>query len=176
VGAISVPLIGDPAEVGGTTDYVGAVSEGTPFSLTAPTVSGYTNFVEWQGCSLVSGPFGTTCEVDEITADHVITVVYTTPTYGLTVNSTGAPSVPITADPNTYSGQTSFVTDVPSDVAVSLMAPIRVGDFEFASWTGCASVDGPSGSTCLLGHLSEPTGVTANYQAIDFLIFGSGFE
>ena len=85
-------------------------------------------------------------------------------TYRLTVNSSGATSVPIQASPTAYAGTTNYQrTDIPSGTTIQLTAPSSRGNASFSSWSGCSSVGGSGNRTCTVSMNQNRT-VTANYS------------
>jgi C1A family cysteine protease len=80
--------------------------------------------------------------------------------YTLTVNSSGASAVAITANPTTYAGTTNYSkTGIASGTAITLTAPATASSKTFASWTGC---DSTSGTSCTLSMTGNRP-VTATY-------------
>lgn len=69
-----------------------------------------------------------------------------TSTYSLTVNSTGAANVDISATPSSYGGITNYSqTGIAANTEITLVAPVTLASAEFAEWTGC---DSSVGVTC----------------------------
>ncbi len=82
------------------------------------------------------------------------------PTYTLTVTSTGASGVAITASPLGYAGTSNYSqTGIAAGSTLTLTAPGIVGTTVFSGWAGC---DQAEDSTCSLTMTSSKT-VTANY-------------
>lgn len=68
-------------------------------------------------------------------------------TYNLTVNSSGASSVPISGAP--YGGTTNYTkTGIDESTEVSILAPATSGGKDFSSWGGCSSTSGAGGRVC----------------------------
>lgn len=85
------------------------------------------------------------------------------PTYTLTVNSSGASGVSITGSPATYSGTTNYTkTSIVSGTSLTLTAPATFGSNNFSSWSNCDSVSGTGNRTCNVTMSSDKT-VTVNY-------------
>ncbi len=83
------------------------------------------------------------------------------PTYTLTVNSSGASNVAISASPLTYAGTTNYSkTGIADGTTITLTAPVTDGNTAFSSWGGC---DSASGVTCTV-NMSASKSVTANYS------------
>lgn len=96
-------------------------------------------------------------------------------TYTLTVNSSGATGVAISASPAAYAGTTNYSkTGISSGTGITLTAPSTKGSATFSSWTGCNSA---SGVTCSV-TMSASKAVTANYSsgASVNLLQNPGFE
>jgi hypothetical protein len=80
----------------------------------------------------------------------------------LTVNSSGATGVAISASPATYAGTTNYSkTGIAGGTALTLTAPSSAGGATFANWSGCTTA---SGVTCYV-TVNASTSVTANYSA-----------
>lgn len=108
-----------------------------------------------------------------IKTDYII-VAPGTPTYTLTVNSSGASGVSITSSPTGYGGTTNYTkTGMLSGTSVALTAPSTSGSTQFTSWTGCSSV---SGQNCTVSMTANKT-VTANYSGgTGGLVAAYGFD
>jgi hypothetical protein len=82
--------------------------------------------------------------------------------YRLIVNSTGATSVPVTANPTNFAGTTNYIkTNISNSTQIVLTAPAASGGASFSSWTGCDATN-QSARTCIVSMNSNRT-VTANY-------------
>ena len=79
----------------GTTNYSRSVPAGTTITLTAPSSKGSAAFTSWSNCNSTSGR---NCTVT-ISANKTVTANYTTPTYTLSVRSSGLFDVTITNRP-----------------------------------------------------------------------------
>jgi subtilisin family serine protease len=83
-------------------------------------------------------------------------------TYTLTVNSSGATSVAITATVPTYAGTTPYSkTSIAAGTVITLTAPAAAGGATFSSWSGC---DSPSSVTCAV-TMNAAKSVTASYSS-----------
>jgi hypothetical protein len=92
-------------------------------------------------------------------------------TYSLTVNSSGAAVVAITANNATYNGTTNYThSGIISGTSITLTAPATASGNNFTSWTGCASA---SGNNCTVSMNANLT-VTANYAAPRLTITKTG--
>ncbi|MFB1487010.1 MULTISPECIES: hypothetical protein [unclassified Thiocapsa] len=84
--------------------------------------------------------------------------------YTLTVNSSGASNVPISANPSTYAGTTNYTkSNIASGTSIVLTAPGTAGSATFSSWSGCNST---SGTSCTVSMTSNKT-ITASYSDSD---------
>jgi hypothetical protein len=159
-GASGVAITANNATYNGTTNYTrSGILSGTPITLTAPATASGNNFTSWTDCTSASG---NNCTVS-MNANLTVTANYVaTPTYSLTVNSSGAAGVAITANNATYNGTTNYTrSGITSGTPITLTAPVTVGTNTFSSWTGCASA---SGNNCTVSMNANLT-VTANYVA-----------
>jgi hypothetical protein len=159
-GAASVPITGNPSTYGGTTNYTKAnISHGTSITLTAPLVSGDEEFSHWTGCDSTD-PVNT-CTVI-MTSNKAVEANYTTPRYTLTVNSSGASSVPITSSQWWWEGTTNYTkTNIPNGTSITLTAPLVHESVYFIHWTGCDSTD-TDNRKCTVNMTSNKT-VEATY-------------
>jgi hypothetical protein len=111
-----------------------------------------------------------------MSAAKTVTASYATPTtYTLTVNSSGASGVAISASPATYAGTTNYSkTGIAAGTAITLTAPSTKGSTPFSSWSGCATAVGP---TCTVTMNASAT-VTASYGSSTGvnLLQNPGFE
>ncbi|NCA69873.1 MAG: hypothetical protein EOM91_07155, partial [Sphingobacteriia bacterium] len=151
-GASAVSISADQAIYAGVTNYSkSGIPAGTTITLTAPAAVGYANFTAWSGCDSTSG---TSCTLT-MNSDRSPTVSYTTPTYSLSVDSSGASTVAITANPSTYAGTTNYSkTGIPAGTTFTLTAPAAVGYTSFSAWSGC---DSTSGTSCTLTMTANRT-------------------
>jgi Zn-dependent metalloprotease len=146
---------------GGTTNYTKTVTFGTSVYLTAPLSSGGKTFTNWTGSVTSSNP---TISFS-MTGTKTVTANYATPSYTLTVNSSGASSVII--DSNTgHGGTTNYTkTAITSGTSVNLQAPQYVGSGasrkRFNDWTGSV----PSSSQAITFTMDSAKTVTANYES-----------
>jgi hypothetical protein len=95
----------------------------------------------------------------------------------LTVNSSGAAGVAISASPATYAGTTNYIkTGIAGGTTLTLTAPSSAGGATFANWSGCTSIS-VSGFTCNV-TVNASTSVTANYNsgAASNILLNPGFE
>lgn len=84
----------------------------------------------------------------------------TTPSYTLTVNSSGVSGVVIAGDPSTYSGTTNYSKNgITPDTTITLTAPSSSDGGVFTDWSGC---DSTAGTICTISMTSNKT-VSANY-------------
>ena len=84
-------------------------------------------------------------------------------TYTLTVNSSGATSVAITATVPAYAGTTPYSkTSIAAGTVITLTAPATAGGATFSSWSGC---DSPSSVTCAV-TMNAAKSVTASYSSL----------
>jgi hypothetical protein len=82
------------------------------------------------------------------------------PTYTLTVNTSGASGVAINATPTTYAGTSNYSkTGIAAGTSITLSAPPTTGYALFTRWSGCTST---SGVSCTVTMNAAQT-VTANY-------------
>jgi secreted trypsin-like serine protease len=81
----------------------------------------------------------------------------------ITVNSTGATNVKITAVPSLFSGTTDYTkAGISPGTQITLTAPATSGRANFSSWTGCNTVN-QSARTCTVIMNGKKT-VIANYK------------
>jgi hypothetical protein len=173
--SVQVGKTGSVSAIGGASGQPVIFSSNTP---TICTISG----------SLVSGVAVGTCTIaanqaasgnynaaPQVTQSFPVTAV---PTYTLTVNSTGASNVAISAAPTSYGGTTPYSkTGIAAGSSLTLTAPATASGTLFLGWLGCTT---PSGTFCSL-TLNAATTVTARYktllsQAIAFGIAPSGLK
>jgi subtilisin family serine protease len=87
-------------------------------------------------------------------------LVGTQTTYNLTVNSSGASGITISADPGTYAGTTNYTkSGIASGTSITLTAPNSSTGSTFGSWSGCSST---SGTSCTVSMSSSKI-VTVTY-------------
>jgi M6 family metalloprotease-like protein len=172
-GATGVAIGASPTTYIGTTNYTKTgIAGGTALTLTAPSSAGGATFANWSGCTT---PSGVTCYVT-VNASTSVTANYTAPsTYTLSVNSTGATGVAISASPTTYAGTTNYTkTGIAGGTSLTLTAPSSAGGARFANWSGCTTA---SGVTCYV-TVNASTTVTANYSSgvASNILLNPGFE
>lgn len=146
-----------------TTPQVLNYNANTTVTLTAPSPAGGNNFSNWTGCDSATSNVCTIAPASSAT----VTAIYTTPPTPstITVNSTGASSVVMAAQPadlaNKTGGTTSFTLSYNNGTSIQIVAPATSGGLIFRSWTGCTTT---AGATCNLTVNGNAT-VTANYSA-----------
>ncbi|PTN35133.1 choice-of-anchor D domain-containing protein [Desulfonatronum sp. SC1] len=87
----------------------------------------------------------------------------TTTTRTLSVNSSGASSVPIAATPSTYDGTTNYTkAGIANNTSITLTAPAISGNGDFTSWIGCNSTNVAT-RTCTV-VMNANKSVTAQYD------------
>ena len=107
-GTGSVSITSSSSTYSGTTNYSKTgISKGTSITLYAPSSKGDYKFTSWSGCSYSSG---TTCYINSISSDKTVTAYYQyqTPTYSLTVKSSGVSGVYISSSSYSYRGTTNY--------------------------------------------------------------------
>ncbi|MFB1487009.1 MULTISPECIES: M12 family metallo-peptidase [unclassified Thiocapsa] len=160
-GTSGVAISAEPSTYAGTTNYTKTgIASGTSIVLTAPSTAGSANFSSWSGCNSTSG---TSCTVS-MTANKTVTANFNNPPpgYALTVNSSGASNVPISANPSTYGGTTNYTkSGIASGTSILLTVPSTAGSATFNSWSGCNST---SGTNCTVSMTVNKT-VTANFSS-----------
>jgi hypothetical protein len=164
-GTSGVSITSSPVGYGGTTNYSkSGIAAGIGITLTAPSTSGNAVFASWSGCSSTSG---NNCTVS-MTSNKTVTAGYATPTYTLSVNSSGASAVPISSSTSsTYTGTTNYSrSGISSGTSITLTAPSTAGNAGFSSWSGCSST---SGNNCTVSMISNKT-VTAGYTAATYTL------
>ena len=162
-GATAIVIVGDPTTYSGTTNYGKTIANGTVLILTAATSNkAFAFFSSWTGCNSVSGTGNRVCSVT-MSGSRVVTANYTTPSYTLTVNSTGATSVAIVGSSTTYSGTTNYTKTVVNGTTLTLTAPATSGSASFLSWSSCDSVSGTGNRTCSV-QMTGSERVTVNYN------------
>jgi uncharacterized protein (TIGR02145 family) len=144
----------------GTTNYTRTSSSPINSWLGPPTTHGSYQFSYWSGCYSVSGNY---CQVYilnggsmNVTAHYVAASTRT-----LTVNSSGAASVPVTGSPTTYGGTTNYSrSSIADGTSLTLTAPQSSGGRNFSSWsgTGCSSA-----SRTITVSMTTNRNCTANY-------------
>lgn len=139
------------------------------FTLTAPNSPGtYTlnmQMIHYAGWDYIK-PDGTTCSAPTSNTyfGDIATRTFNVsqPNYTLTVNSSGASSVPISGSPSTYDGITNYSRTAASGTGVALTASVTQGNANFSNWSGCNSTSGSGNRTCNVIVTNNRT-VTANY-------------
>jgi hypothetical protein len=173
--SVQVGKTGSVSATGGASGQPVIFTSNTP---TICTISG----------SLVSGVAVGTCTIaanqaasgnynaaPQVTQSFPVTAV---PTYTLTVNSTGASNVAISAAPTSYGGTTPYSkTGIAAGSNLTLTAPATASGTLFLGWLGCS---GAAGAFCPL-TLNATTTVTASYktllsQAIAFGVAPTGLK
>ena len=156
-GAAKVAVSANPTTYAGTTSYTkSSIAAGTKITLTSPAKSGALVFTGWSGCDSTSG---TSCTLT-MSSSKTINANYS-PTYNLTVSSSGAAGVAISSSTPAYAGKTNYSkTGIVSGTSITLVAPATAGATLFKSWTGCAS---SSGTSCTVTMTASKT-VTATYS------------
>jgi 5-hydroxyisourate hydrolase-like protein (transthyretin family) len=159
--AIGVSPADKTGSANGTTSFTRTYDAGAAVTLTAPATAGGNNFSSWTGCTSANGA---TCTVT-MSANATVTANYAAAAqnYTLTVNSTNpASGVMIDVNnPHSSSGHTSTTSFTETGPAGTLIltAPATASGNNFASWTGCTTVNG---AVCTV-ELNGNSTVTANY-------------
>ncbi len=108
-----------------------------------------------------------------VQVDQALAALVGTPTtYNLTVNSSGASGIAISANPSTYAGTTNYTKNgIASGTSITLAAPSTSSGSTFSSWSGCTST---SGAICTVSMSSNKTLTAAYYTAtgVDALVNG----
>jgi hypothetical protein len=171
-GASDVSITGSSSTYSGTTDYTKTdIDSGTSFYLTAPSTSDGADFDSWSGCT---SSLGMQCNVTMSSA-KTVTANYLTssPTYTLSVVSSGASGVSITGSSSTYSGTTVYtLTGLDSGTSFTLTAPATADSADFSRWSGCSSTSGYScdvdmASDQIVTLYYEVPGLTGDFNSDD---------
>jgi hypothetical protein len=167
-GATSVPITwgggtctGDAS--GHVTLAVLSCNLASTLTFTAPSTASSLNFTTWSGCDSTTG---FTCTITGLSFGRVITAAYGA-TQTLTINSTVASSVPMTASPadaaNRSSGSTGFTLAYQGSTLATITAPPSSGGRFFSAWTGCDSTDGALNTACHVAMATDRT-ISADYS------------
>ncbi|RPJ79574.1 MAG: hypothetical protein EHM20_01030, partial [Alphaproteobacteria bacterium] len=142
----------------GTTNYSLNLSSGTNVTLTAPLTSGPKIFNGWTGDAATSDQSITF----SMTGNKTVTANYVLPNYTLSVNSSGASSVPI-ASSTGHGGITNYSQIISSGTNVTLTAPAVSGTKMFSQWSGGII----SSNLTISFSMDANTAVTADFISID---------
>jgi hypothetical protein len=145
---------------GGTTNYTKTVTSGTNVTLTAPSTVSGKNFTGWTG-SVTSGSQTISFTMD---GNKTIMANYVTPSYTLSVNSSGSSGVSISSSSG-HGGTTNYTKSITSGTSVNLCVSLYIGScssrMRFTGWTGSVS----DTSLCIMFPMDGNKTVTANYVA-----------
>ena len=132
-----------------------------------PNSNFYSGVASSLGISGISAPGST--------MTGIVQTVSSSTTNTLSVHSSGAAGVVISASPTTYAGTTNYSkTGIAAGTSITLTAPASAGGATFSSWSGCNTT---SGVICSITMSSSLT-VTASYgsSAGINLLQNPGFE
>jgi len=175
-GADNVPMGAVPASGAGTTDYTtpGFII-GTQPKFIAPLTSGNFEFTGWSGCEVVVGASNEECIIT-LLAFPTVTANYERIGFDLSVRSTGAQGVAISASPVAAGGTTDYtVPALEEGTGVFLTAPETSGGLGFTGWIGCDLNSGNLLTSCEV-VMDEDRSVMATYDDVSDDIFRGGFE
>jgi len=175
-GADNVPMGAVPASGAGTTDYTtpGFII-GTQPKFIAPLTSGNFEFTGWSGCEVVVGASNEECIIT-LLAFPTVTANYERIGFDLSVRSTGAQGVAISASPVAAGGTTDYtVPALEEGTGVFLTAPETSGGLGFTGWIGCDLNSGNLLTSCEV-VMDEDRSVMATYDDVSDEIFRGGFE
>ncbi|WP_208599146.1 InlB B-repeat-containing protein, partial [Desulfonatronum thioautotrophicum] len=155
-----IPSVGDNGTIPPTESQ--SVRHGGNLVYTVNPDEGYSASVSGTcGGNLV----GDTYTTDPITSDCTVNFSFTEqPVYfgSLTVHSTGALNVPITANSPEYNGTSTYTTaNIPTGTEITLTAPAIADSTFFSSWSGCDSTS-HADRACTVSVKDDAT-VTAHY-------------
>lgn len=162
----------------GSTPFSLTYDQGATVVLTAPSNTGSSAFVSWTGCTAVNAE---TCTVT-LGADTTVIAAYT-PGYTLTVNSSGAGNVPLTASPNdingSYGGSTPFSLTYKPGTQVTVTAPL---ESDTISAFGDSLTEGSGGGTPYTSFLAASLGYTVynmgmgSQRSCDIVVRANAYE
>ncbi|MGD0552784.1 MAG: C10 family peptidase [Sedimentisphaerales bacterium] len=147
---------------GGTTNYTKTVTSGTTVTLTAPSTASGQTFTGWTG----DVPSSSQTISFSMNGTKTVTANYVTPSYTLTVNSSGAGASSVSIASSTgHDGITPYNKTVLAGTSVNLQAPQYVGSgasrMSFTGWSGSLT----DGNQSITFSMNEPKTVTANYAS-----------
>ena len=142
---------------GGTTNYTKSIESGTGVTLTAPTTASGKIFNGWTGDVISSNQ---TISFT-MTGTKSVTANYVTPSYTLSVNSSGTTGVSISSSTG-HGGTTNYTQTITGGTGVTLTAPLVADGNNFTGWTGDVNDSNRTISFAMNGNKN----VTANFVTL----------